>query len=702
MANFKALPGQEGEPYIGEFRPLAFSSRPTFWLETYRDGSPKMRHKYENGLIVQQDAAFNEARERTHDLRQRMSSEWKTRKADELQSWNGGGDGRRTTRSTSGSGRLATHSTTAKGDGTGEVIAVASYTGRRSAAESNTMEPAVPEESPQTETLPEITFCDCPKDRTPKQHKKKGKARSKPSPVNRSEGRNISSPTSTADLLDRCKSCSACGNPKVALKNREDYKRQVQMDRASQRGGHSQTGTPGRKKVANAPTTVQHPQEPEATKDLARNSTGFFARFANDRDSSSHEEPLPDIPQKRKRNHQTRTQRTGSLASDTSPSSIAVQRQSAEESSLHDDSATPNLDDRSGTQAIEAPSTTGSDGRIVDDDEDSPVPLGRNSSVQFTRDSTGQFAQDSQAHVEEEEPLSHVSGGKDISNQRDPQPVHESANGRLMQRAATADMGSGVSDANGQVGLGGHSTAVSNPHEAATSSQQTHLPLERDGNVALRTYAEDPTHGGNTTLGLSTDFSYTGQDTQGGPADGPQQQLYPTSNQRNANTDGQHQQAHSRSSIDHEQARQLEQYATPAPSDGHQHRRASAVPEQRAIANTPAPSAESATSSKKRSAPQEDVVDLTKSDDDSPSSANDRQASQTAMNSAEQEREVEDRLVKIRREKKRLQIKKESLSVEEGLIDLDEEEDDLLEQKRQLSTGRVIKSEPSGIVKSEQ
>lgn len=657
-----------------------------------------MPHKYENGLIVQQDAAFNEAIKRTHDLRQRMSSKWKTRKA-ELQSLH---NGRRNTRSSSGGGLSTTQSTMAQGDGTRVEIALATYTGRQSAAESNTMEPVVPEESPQTETLPEITFCDCPKDHTPKQHKKGGMARARARPVNRSEGPGIASQTSTADLIDRCKPCGACGNPKVALKNRDDYKSQMQKVIASQRGDESQSGTTGRMKMHSTPTTIQHPREPEATESSARGSRGIFARFANDRDSPSNEEPLPAIPQKRKRNHRTRKQRTGSLGSDTSPRHIATHQQSTEASSLHDDGAIPNLDDRSGTQAEEAPSTAGSDRRIVDDDEDSPVQLGRNSSVQFTRDSTGQFARDSQAEVEEEEPLSCVSGGNNPLNQADPQPVHESVNGLLMQRAATADMGSGVSDANSRIGLGTHSTEVSNPHEAATSSQQTHLPPQRDSNEAMKTYAEKPTQSADSMLGVPTSSSYKEHGGQGYPTGAPQQQLYPTSNQHNANTDGQHQQAHSRSLIDHEQARQLEQYATIAPLDGHQHRRDSIVPDHRKTSHTPASLAEDASSSRKRPAEQSEVIDLTISDDDSPSSANNRQASQTAMDSAEQEREIEDELAKIRRKKQRLRIKKENLSVEEELIDLEEEEDDLLEQKRQLSTGRIIKSESSGIVKSEQ
>ncbi|KAI7346543.1 hypothetical protein KC320_g7800 [Hortaea werneckii] len=698
MANFKALPGQEGGPHIVEFRPLALSSRPTFWLETYKDGNPKMPHKYDNGLIVQQDAAFIQARERTHDLRQRMSSEWKTRKA-ELQSLH---NGRRNTRSSSGSGLSTTQSTMAQGDEAGVEIALATYAGRQSAAESNTMEPVVPEESPQTKTLPEITFCDCPKDHTPKRHKEGGMARARARPVNRSEGRGISSQTSTADLIDRCKPCGACGNPKVALKNRDDYKSQMQKVLASQPGDSRRIETPDREKLPIAPTTLKHPRKHQATESSTLQPKGFFARFANDIESSSDERPLPAIPQKRKHNDQTRKQRTGSLASDASPRPIAAQQQSAEESSLHDDSATPNLDDRSGTQARETPSTADCDGRIVGHDEDSPFQLGRNSSVQFTRDSTGQSAQDSQVHVEEEDPLSHVSEGNDISNQRDPQPVQDSANGRSMQRAATADMGSGISDANGKIALGTHPAEVSHPHESAISSQQTHLPLERDSNKGMRTYAEKATQSAGAMLGLPTSSSYKEPGGLGYPTRAPQQQLYPASNQHKENTDGQHKQAHSRSSIDQGQARRLEQYASPAPSDGHQHRGDSVVPDQRIIGNTPAPSMESARSPSMPPGPQDDVIDLTNCDDDSPSSASNRQASQTAMDSAEQEREVEDRLARTRRKKQRLQIQRQRLIFDERLIDLEDEEYDLLEQKRQLATGRVVKSEPSGIVKSEQ
>ncbi|RMY69105.1 hypothetical protein D0863_06673 [Hortaea werneckii] len=698
MANFKTLPGQEGDPYIAEFRALDHSKIPTFWLETYRNGQPKMPHKYENGLIVQQDAAFNEAIERTHDLRQRMSSEWNTRKA-ELQSLH---NGRRNTRSSSGSGLSTTQSTMAQGDEAGVEIALATYTGRQSAAESNTMETVVPEESPRTKTLPEITFCDCPKDHTPKRHKEGGMARARARPVNRSEGRGISSQTSTADLIDRCKPCGACGNPKVALKNRDDYKSQMQKVLASQRGDSRRIETPDREKLPIAPTTLKHPRKHQATESSTLQPKGFFARFANDIESSSDERPLSAIPQKRKHNDQTRKQRTGSLASDASPRPIAAQQQSAEESSLHDDSATPNLDDRSGTQASEATSTAEADGRIGNDDGDSPVPLGRNSSIQFARDSNAPSSKDSQVHVEEEEPLSHVSGSNNLLKQGDPQPVHESANGRLMQRAATADMGSGVSDANSKIGLGTHPAEVSHPHEAAIPSQQTHLPPWRYSNEAMRTHAESWTQKGNTTLGLSTDSPYTSQDTQDYSEGALRQQLYPTSNQHNENTDGQHKQAYSRSSIDQGQARRLEQYASPAPSDGHQHRGDSVVPDQRIIGNTPAPSMESARSPSMPPGPQDDVVDLTNCDDDSPSSANNRQASQTAMDSAEQEREVEDRLARTRRKKQRLQIQRQRLIFDERLIDLEDEEYDLLEQKRQLATGRVVKSEPSGIVKSEQ
>ncbi|KAI6992518.1 hypothetical protein KC332_g3174 [Hortaea werneckii] len=651
MDNFRALSGQEGDPYIAEFRPLAFSSRPTFWLETYQGGAPKMPHKYEHGFIVQRDTAFNEARERTHDIRQRKSSEWKTRRAVALQCLQR--DGVRT-RSSLGAGRLATQATISQGNTTGGTIAVASSKGHRSAAEPSTMQLDDHNGSPQTEGLPEVTFCDCPKDHTPKQGKKSGMIRSRPRPANRSEGRDISSQTSKADLLDRCKSCRACGNPKVALKDRNDYKRQIQRDHTLRRGDRSQTGTPDRKQLPSAPTTVQHSRKPEATESSARRSRGIFARFANERDSSSDEGTSPVIPQ-----HQ----------------------QSAEASSMHDDGATPNLDDLLGTQANEAPSAGGSGGRIGDDDEDSPIQLARNSSVQFTRDSTFQSAEDSHIQVEEEESLSRVSEGNNILNQEDPQPMDESAYGHLMQRAATADMGNGASDANHQIGLGTHPTQVGNPHEAGISSQQTHLPLERESNEAMRTCA-----------GSSTQ---KGQDTQDYSEGALQQQRYPTINQHNANTDGQHEQMYSHSSIDQGQARRLEQYATPAPSDGHQHRSDSVAPDQRAMTNMPAPSVVSTTSTKKRSAPQGDVVDLTNSDDDSPPSANNRPANQIAIDSFEKEREIEKRRATIQRTIKRRMIEDRRLEIEAEVLDLQDEDE-------QLQAGQVVKVERESGIKSEE
>ncbi|KAI7283614.1 hypothetical protein KC345_g2866 [Hortaea werneckii] len=563
------------------------------------------------------------------------------------------------------------------------------------------MELVVPEESPQTETLPEISFCDCPKDHTPKRHKN-GKARLRTRPVNRSEGPDISPQTSTADLVDRCKPCGACGNPKVALKNRADYKSQMQKVLASQRRDSSRMETLDQEKRPIAPTTLKHPRKHQATESSTLQPKGFFARFANDIESSSDEGPLPAIPQKRKRNHRTRTQRTGSLASDTSPNSIAAQQQAAEESSLHDDSATPNLDDHSGTQAEEAPGTAGSDGRIVDDDENSPVQLGRNSSVQFARHSTGQFAQDSQAHVEEEEPLSHVSGGNTLLDQGGPQPVHESVNGRLMQRAATADMGSGVREANNQIGLETHPNEVSNPHEAATSSQQTHLPPQRYSNEAKSTHAESWTQKGNTTLGLSTDSPYTSQDTQDHSEGALQQHHYPTSKQHNANTEGQHEQAHSRSSIHHGQALRLEQNASPAPADGHQHRRDSIVPAHRKPHTHQHLWRKNASSSRKRPAEQSEVIDLTISDDDSPSPASEESPHQTArdlddeaQDSDEEEQEIDDKLAELQRADRKLEIEAERLGLQDKM-------DPLLKRKRQLQTGGVIKSERSNFIKSEQ
>ncbi|KAI7509887.1 hypothetical protein KC347_g4798 [Hortaea werneckii] len=671
MATFKALPGQEGDPYIAEFRSLAFSSRPTFWLETYQGGAPKMPHKYDNGFIVQRDPGFTEGCKRTKDLRQRLSSEWETRKHVEWQTLYGDGVSRYNTRSSSRGGHLASQATMSQADAEGGTIAVASSKRRRSAAESSTMQLDDPNESPQTEGLPEVTFCDCPRDHTSKQHNIHG-AVTRPRPADRSGRPGVPSQTATpADLLDRIKPCHTCGNPKVSQKDRDAYKRQMQEVTTSQRGDRSQTGTPGRKQLPSAPTTVQHLRKPEAMESSARHSGGFFARFANGRSSL--------------------------LSSDTSPRPIAAKQQSAEASSLQDDGATPNLDDRLGTQANEAPSTPGSDGRIGDEDEDSPVQLARNSSVQFTRDSAVQSAEDSHIQVEEEESLSRVSEGNNVLSQEDRQPMHESAYGHLMQRAATADMGNGASDANHQIGLGTHTTQVGNPHEAGIFSQQTHLPLERESIEAMRTCAgrSRSTQNGNTTLGLSTTSSYTGQDTQDYSEGALQQQYYPTINQHNANTDGQHEQMHSHSSIDHGQARQLQQYATPAPSDGHQHRRDSVVPNQHAIANTPAPLAESAASSKKRSAPQGDVVDLTISDDDSPSSANNRPANQIATDSFEKERDIEKRRATIQRTIKRRTIEDRRLEIEAEVLDLQDEDE-------QLQAGQVVKVERESGIKSEE
>ncbi|KAI7361317.1 hypothetical protein KC354_g8169 [Hortaea werneckii] len=665
MAKFKALPGQEGDLYIAEFRPLAFSSRPTFWLETYQDGAPKMPHKYENGFIFQRDPEFTEGCKRTKDLRQRMSSEWETRKI-EWQTLYGDGVSRRSTRSSSRGGHLATQAAMSQGDVTGGTIAVVSSKGHRSAAESSTMQLDDHDESPQTQDLPEVMFCDCPRDHTSKQHNSHG-AVTRRRPADRSGGLAIPSQTATPDLLDRIKSCHTCGNPKVSQKDRDAYKRQMQRDHASQRKDRSPTGTPGRKQVPSAPTTIQHPRQHEATESSTLQPEGIFARFTNDRESPSDGQPLPAIPQKGKRDRQTRKQRIRSLGLDTSPRPIAAHQQSAEAPSLHDDGATPNLDHRLGTQANKGPSTAGSDDRIGDDEEDSPIQLSGSSSVQSTRDSTVQFAQDSR----------------------------KSAYGHLMQRAATADMGGCISDAYHQVGLGTHPTEVGNPREAAISSHQTHVPLERDPIEAKWTYTEDPTQKGITILGLSTNSSRTGQGTQDHSEGALQQQHYANINQHNANTDGQHKQAHSRPSIDHGQARQLEQFATPAPSDGHQHRRDSVAPNQRAMANRPAPSAESAASSKKRSAPQGDVVDLTNSDDDSPSSVNNRSANQTAMDLFEKEQKIEKRRATIQRTIKRRMIEDRRLEIEAEVLDLQDEDE-------QLQAGHVVKVERESGIKSEE
>ncbi|KAI7463346.1 hypothetical protein KC357_g8246 [Hortaea werneckii] len=599
MKGFKALAGQEGDPYIAEFRPLISTKRPTSWPETDNETDT---------------------------------------------------------------------------------------------TESSTIQPDDRDESLQKETLPDIAFCDCPKNHTLKQHSKSRKTRLRPRPVDRSEGPDSPPQTPKADLLNQCQSCKACGNPKGARKNRDAYRRQMQKHHASQRGDYEQTETPGTKRVPSAPSTVQHPRDLQATESPARRSKDFSAGLADDKEFPSDGEPLPANPRKRKRNCQAGKQSAASLGPETSPRvgmAIAGQQQPLEASSSHDGGDTPNLGDRSGSQASELPSTAGFDSRSGDDDENLPIKLARDSSLQFTRDSSVQLAEVSHMQFEEEGP------GSSNLNEGDRQPTPESAKRLLTQRATTADITSGFSDANSQIGLEMHRTEVSNPHEAATSSQQTHMALERDSNEAIRKYAEKSTRRADAMLGLPTSPSYTEHGVLGYPTSAPQQQLHPTSNQDIDNTYGQHEQRHSRSSISRGQGSRGEQYATPVSSDGHQHRRESIVTDQRTIANTPAPSAESAASSKKRSAPQGDVVDLTNSDDDSPSPGNERPASQTAMDSFEKEREIEKRRATIQRTIKRRMIEDRRLEIEAEVLDLQDEDE-------QLQAGQIVKVERENGIKSEE
>ncbi|KAI7338810.1 hypothetical protein KC315_g1580 [Hortaea werneckii] len=596
MKGFKALAGQEGDPYIAEFRPLISSKRPTSWPET-----------------------DNETTDTT---------------------------------------------------------------------ESSTTQPDDRDESLQKETLPHIAFCDCPKNHTLKQHSKSRKTRLRPRPVDRSEGPDSPPQTPKADLLNQCQSCKACGNPKGARKNRDAYRRQMQKHHASQRGDYEQTETPGTKRVPSAPSTVQHPRDLQATESPARRSKDFSAGLADDKEFPSDGEPLPANPRKRKRNCQAGKQSAASLGPETSPRvgmAIAGQQQSLEASSSHDGGDTPNLGDRSGSQASELPSTAGFDSRSGDDDENLPIKLARDSSLQFTRDSSVQLAEVSHMQFEEEGP------GSSNLNEGDRQPTPESAKRLLTQRATTADITSGFSDANSQIGLEMHRTEVSNPHEAATSSQQTHMALERDSNEAIRKYTEKSTRRTDAMLGLPTSSSYTEHGVLGYPTSAPQQQLHPTSNEDIDNTYGQHEQRHSRSSISRGQGSRGEQYATPVSSDGHQHRRESIVTDQRTIANTPAPSVDSAGSSSRPPAPRNHVVDLTNSDDDSPSSANNRPAIKTTTDSDEEDKEE---LAEI--QGARLMLKKEM----EDLILKKKEE--LLLKRINRRARRPIKSEPSSIVKSEQ
>ncbi|KAI7714509.1 hypothetical protein KC353_g6766 [Hortaea werneckii] len=597
MKKFKAIPGQEGDPYIAEFRPLASSKRPVSWPETEDitddNGRPKMPPGYKGGFVVQGDVDFAEARRRTQDIRRRMSSKWKARKAVELQRMHGDGSDRRNTRSSSGGGQPATQSTIAQGD---------------------------------------------------------------------------------------------------------------EIDESA---GSTQIETPSRERVPSTSATVQHRQVSEASDGSVQPTQTRAARFANGSDSSSVGASSISIPQKRKgSSRHAKRRKSGSV--EPRPSLMVEfpdtgQPQSPKASSLQDGGETMSPGSSLGNQANERQETAVSDGQMGDNDEDSldrftrdsPAPLPRDSFIQFAEDTPVQFAGDTT--------FSRVSVSSSILSYENELRVQDRANEPPMQRAAIAEMRCGISNDSGQIGFGTHPTEGSNPREAAEPTQQTHMPLEHNPNKVGETYTENQAQRADTMLGLPTGSPYTDQQAQGCPTSTLQQQFTPIVDQHDGITDGQYEHAHNDTSLDRGQEHHGDHYATPASSDGHQHRKDSVVPDQRTSTNTPAPSVESAGSSNKRPALQMGIVDLTNSDDESPSSATKRPTEETAMDSNEKGREIEDRLAKVRRKKERLRIKKEILGAERGLIDLEEEEDGLLEQQRQLSTGRTVKSEPkSGIVKSEQ
>ncbi|RMY58720.1 hypothetical protein D0865_02468 [Hortaea werneckii] len=711
MKKFKAIPGQEGDPYIAEFRPLASSKRPVSWPETEDitddNGRPKMPPGYKGGFVVQGDVDFAEARRRTQDIRRRMSSKWKARKAVELQRMHGDGSDRRNTRSSSGGGQPATQSTIAQGDEIDEVITLASSRGHRSATESRTMQPDEPDKMLPREILSEVSFCDCPTHHPPKSATRNEMVRAGRRPAPSAEGPEVPLQTPPPTLLARCKRCHTCGNPKVSRKNRDTYIRQRQLKYAPQSAGSTQIETPSRERVPSTSATVQHRQVSEASDGSVQPTQTRAARFANGSDSSSVGASSISIPQKRKgSSRHAKRRKSGSV--EPRPSLMVEfpdtgQPQSPKASSLQDGGETMSPGSSLGNQANERQETAVSDGQMGDNDEDSldrftrdsPAPLPRDSFIQFAEDTPVQFAGDTT--------FSRVSVSSSILSYENELRVQDRANEPPMQRAAIAEMRCGISNDSGQIGFGTHPTEGSNPREAAEPTQQTHMPLEHNPNKVGETYTENQAQRADTMLGLPTGSPYTDQQAQGCPTSTLQQQFTPIVDQHDGITDGQYEHAHNDTSLDRGQEHHGDHYATPASSDGHQHRKDSVVPDQRTSTNTPAPSVESAGSSNKRPALQMGIVDLTNSDDESPSSATKRPTEETAMDSNEKGREIEDRLAKVRRKKERLRIKKEILGAERGLIDLEEEEDGLLEQQRQLSTGRTVKSEPkSGIVKSEQ
>ncbi|KAI7230086.1 hypothetical protein KC330_g7128 [Hortaea werneckii] len=329
---------------------------------------------------------------------------------------------------------------------------------------------------------------------------------------------------------------------------------------------------------------------------------------------------------------------------------ITGQRQSPEAPSLQD-----------GGQTM---GTAVSDGQMGDNDEDSPAPLPRDSSVQLAEDSPAQFAGNKR--------FSRVSVSNSILSYQNGPPMLDRANEPSRQRAAIAEMRCGTNNANGQIGLGTHPTEGDNPREAAEPTRQTHMSLKHNPNKVWENYTENQAQRTDKMLGLPTGSSYTDQQAQGYPTSTLQQRLTPTVDQHDGITDGQYEHAHNDTSLDRGQECRGEQYATPAALEGSHQRRDSLMPGRRTTANTPAPSAESARSSSTRPAPQRDVVDLISSDDDD-----------------------EEELAEIQRKQKMLKKEMEDLV-------LQKRQKDVLKRISQRRARRAIKSEPSAIMKSEQ
>ncbi|KAI7210829.1 hypothetical protein KC333_g8015 [Hortaea werneckii] len=572
MKRFKALPGQEGDPYIAEFRPLASSKRPVSWPETEDitddNGRPKMPPGYKGGFVVQGDVDFVEARRRTQDIRRSMSSEWKARKAV--------GSDRRTTRSSSGGGQSATQSTIAQEDEIGE-----------------------------------------------------------------------------------------------------------------------SGGSPSRERVPSTSATVQHPRVSEASDSSVQPTPSRAVGFANGSDSPNVGASSAPLPQKRKRSSQpAEGRKSGSVEPRPLPMvelPITGQRQSPEASSLQDGGETMDWSDFLGNQANEHPGTVVSDGQMGDNGEDSldhfardsPAPLPQDSSVQLAEDSPVQFAGD--------KAFSRVSVSSSILSYQNGPPMQDRANEPSRQRAAIAEMICGTNNANVQIGLGTHPTEDGNLRAAAESTQQIHMSLEHNPNEVGETYTENQAQRADTMLGLPTGSPYTDQHVKGYPTSTLQQRLLPTVDQDNGITDGQYEQAHNHTSLDRGQECRGEQYATPASLEGSHQRRDSLMPGRRTTANTPAPSAESARSSNKRPALQMGIIDLTNSDDESPSSAIKRPTNQSTTDSDEED---EEELAEIQRKRQMLKKEMEDLR-------LQKQEDEVLKRMSRRAR-RAVKSEPSAIVKSEQ